>query len=343
MYTVLVTGASGFVGGAIVKHLRMKGECKVVAVGPERFMGFEDNSGVDYRVVDFARQVEAKTLFSGVDCVIHCGGLVGDWGKYEAYYDVNVRVTEKIIDWCKAYEVKRLVYFSSPSVYFDFQDHLNVTEDFRAKTFSSHFAKTKFLAECAVLAAHSDHFKTIALRPRLVLGEGDRHVFPLLIRLHEANVLRRVGKSANMVSTTHIDNLLHALDCVMLATDDAWGQSYNIADEQPVRLWDVVDVLFSRMGLKALSGSVPYALLYSLACIDERLAKWVPWGYRPRLTRLRVAMLARSLTVSIAKAKTNLGYCPQKDVYSAIEDFVHWWARIQQALSDGVPSSGVQS
>ena len=344
MHKILVTGASGYIGGAVVEHLRTVKGNKVVALGRERLMRFEAYGNVEYHVVDLAHLVHPEHFFQTVDTVIHCGGLAGDWGAYDLYHQANVVTTENVIRWCHEFSVKRLIFFSSPSIGFDYKDCEDVLDTHVAKPLRSAFAQTKLLAERAVIAAHSDNLQTIALRPRVVISANDRHVLPGLIRLHRAHSLKRIGDGNNRVSTTHIDNVLHAVDCVLSAQPHAWGEVYNIADDQPVKIWHALDGLFARLDMPPLKQSImPYSVLMIVAWMAEMLAKWIRWGYRPRLTRMRVTMLSLNFTVSIDKAKRLLGYQPVKTAYDAVEEFARQWKDRQEKYADDNLSNSLRS
>ena len=117
---VLVTGGGGFLGKAIVRLLRERGEevrsfsrqphPDLTALGVEHCRGeLADASAVE-------RAVE------GCDLVFHVAAKAGVWGPYEEFYEAHVVGTQHVLDACRDQNVRRLVYTSSPSVVFDGTD-----------------------------------------------------------------------------------------------------------------------------------------------------------------------------------------------------------------------------
>jgi nucleoside-diphosphate-sugar epimerase len=110
----------------------------------------------------------------GMDVVFHVAARVGVWGPGNAYQRTNVLDTQHVLAACRAHEVPRLVYTSTPSVVHGGIDIEGGDESLPyAETFSSHYPRTKAIAERMVLAADAERLSTLALRPHLVWGPGD--------------------------------------------------------------------------------------------------------------------------------------------------------------------------
>ncbi len=253
--------------------------------------------------------------------MIHCAGKAGVWGPYRDFYRANVLASQNLLEASRRAGVRRFLHFSSPSVYFDFRDQLNLREEDLPSRPADHYARTKLESERIVLAAHAARFRTLAFRPRLVIGAGDRNVLPRLISLQRAGKLFDIGSPEVRVSVTSVGNLLHAVDCALLAPDSAYGEVYNLADAEPVLLRALVDQVLGEFGLPRRRRRLPRALMLPLARLNERLCRWAGVREEPRLLPVPIAVLSQSMTLNIDKARARLGYSPEDRLGREIRDF----------------------
>lgn len=323
---ILITGGSGFIGGRYVEHLTHHPDVNVsFCARARRDIHWAETSHAHFFQGDLLDVPFVNHICKNMDVVVHCAGLTGVWGGYEPYYRANVVATENVIAACQYAGVQRLVNVSTPSIYFDYKDHLNISEDFLPERFAENYPRTKYQAERRVALAHTDTLRTLSLRPRMVLGRGDHSVFPRLLRLAERQLLRRIGAGRNIVSVTSADNMMHALDCAVFGGDNVYGDVYNIANPQPVKLWEMVDMLLARNGFAPLENSVPIGVAMSSAWANEMLFTLLNRKNEPPLTRSKVAVMTKSMTLGIEKARRKLGYRPSDDIDRVVDEFMVWW------------------
>ena len=325
---ILVTGATGFIGERYVRHLvEHHPQVRVHFTGRqiEKGNALGSLTGTHYFRGDLLDVPYLQHICKDMDVVVHCAGLSGVWGSYDLYYRANVTGTENLLRACAGTGVRRFVNLSSPSIYFDFRDRLSVTEDFQPPQFADNYARTKYQAETRVANAHSDQLRTLSIRPRMVLGAGDQSLFPRMIAAHLSGQLIRVGEGRNIVSTTHIANLLQALDCAVFGPDSVTGDVYNIADTQPRPLWEIVDRMLTAVGLPPVTRQIPYGVAMAAASAMESWYRLRRSEEEPRLMRLKAALMGRSFTLSIEKAQRKLGYKPAHNVDGAISEFADSW------------------
>lgn len=328
---ILVTGGTGFIGSRYVEHLLERTGIEVSYCGRSRAqVEWADVSLARYHRGDLTEDGFADLACRNVDTVVHCAGLAGVWGPYDPYYQANVVATEKLIAACQRNGVQRLVNLSTPSIYFDYRDHINVAEEFLPDRFSDNYARTKYQAERRVALANSDSLRTLSLRPRMVLGRGDRSVLPRAIGLAQSGQLRRIGTGRNIISVTSMGNLLHALDCAVFGPDTVYGDVYNIANPQPVKLWDMFDTVVARAGCNPVTGRMSHSLAMALGAGNELLWSVLRLEGEPPLSRNKVCLLSRCLTLGLEKARRKLGYRPTASLDSALDEFFEWWSRRPQ-------------
>jgi len=328
---ILVTGASGFIGGRFARFALEQGF--TVRVNGRRAEGVEHlvRRGAEFIQGDLSDPELVQRLCHDVEAVVHCAGAVGVWGRRQDFQQGNVQVTENIVEGCLKQQVRRLVHLSSPSIYFDGHSHLGIKEEQVPKRFINHYAATKYLAEQKVFGAEEFGLEVIALRPRFVTGAGDNSIFPRLLNMQRKKRLSIVGNGLNKVDFTSIQNLNDALLSSLLAASSALGKAYNISNGTPVPLWDVVNYVMRQMELPQVTRYRSYALAYSAAALNEGACLLWPGRPEPTLSRLGVQMMSKDFTLDISRAQHYLDYQPRVSLWTALDEFCGWW-KAQQSI-----------
>ncbi|WP_043307040.1 NAD(P)-dependent oxidoreductase [Pseudomonas sp. ML96] len=322
---ILVTGASGFIGGRFARFALEQGlAVRVNGRRPEAVQHLVKR-GAEYVEGDLSDADLVHKLCRDVEMVVHCAGAVGSWGTYQHFHQANVAVTQNVIEACLGQKVRRLVHLSSPSVYFDGKSHVGLREEQVPKHFVDHYGATKYLAEQKVMEAQEFGLEVLALRPRFVTGAGDTSIFPRLIGMHRKGKLMMIGDGLNKVDFTSVQNLNDALFSSLLAAGPALGKVYNISNGAPVPLWDVVNFVLRRFDLPPVTKRMPFALAYGAATLNETVCKLLPGRPEPGLFRLGVAVMARDFSLDISRARQYLDYEPQVPIWDALEEFCTWW------------------
>ncbi|MEE9102453.1 NAD(P)-dependent oxidoreductase [Pseudomonas nitroreducens] len=322
---ILVTGASGFIGGRFARFALEQG--LAVRVNGRRAEALQPlvARGAEFMAGDLADPALVRALCSDVDAVVHCAGAVGVWGSHDYFHQANVVMTESVVEACLKQKVRRLVHLSSPSIYFDGQSHVGINEEQVPRRFANHYGSTKYQSELVALGAQEFGLEVLALRPRFVTGAGDTSIFPRLIAMHRKGRLRIIGQGLNKADFTSVQNLNDALFASLMADDAALGQAYNISNGQPLPLWDVVNYVMRRLELPPVTQHVPYPLAYTLALLNEGVCKVLPGRPEPTMNRLSMAVLAKDFSLDISRARQYLDYDPQASLWDALDEFCDWW------------------
>ncbi|ROL71561.1 NAD(P)-dependent oxidoreductase [Pseudomonas vranovensis] len=330
---ILVTGASGFIGGRFARFALEQGFD--VRVNGRRAEGVEHlvRRGAQFIPGDLGDPDLARRLCQGVEAVVHCAGAVGNWGRYQDFYLGNVVVTENVVEACLKEHVRRLVHLSSPSIYFNGRSQLGITEDQVPRRFHDHYGATKHLAEQKVFGAQEFGLEVLALRPRFVTGAGDVSIFPRLLQMQRKRRLAIIGNGLNKVDFTSVQNLNEALISALLADNAALGQAYNISNGHPLPLWDVVNYVMRQMHLPQVTRYRSYGLAYSLAALNEGACLLWPGRPQPTLSRLGMQVMSKDFTLDISRARQFLDYRPSVSLWSALDEFCGWWKA--QELASG--------
>jgi 2-alkyl-3-oxoalkanoate reductase len=329
---VLVTGYGGFLGAAVCRQLIDRGfSVRGLARGsyPElQAIGVESISG---SVTDLEVCRKASK-----DCiaVVHTAAKAGVWGKWSEYYEINTSATVRLLDAANQNQVRAFVHTSSPSVTFDGQHQSGVDESVPYPTrWLCYYPQTKALAEQAVIeAAQSGKILGCALRPHLIWGLGDPHLFPRVIDRTLKGRLRRVGSGTNLIDVVHVENAARAhvlaVEKLLSGEQRVNGQSFFITDGKPVACWEWVSQILKAAGLTVPDKSISFAAAYRIGAVLEGAYRLMRRKDEPPMTRFVAAQLALDHYFSIDKARRLLGYDPQVDVEAEFERCRPWLTQL---------------
>lgn len=336
-FTAFVTGASGFIGGKLTERLLADG--RPVRVLSRRPLPELAARGAEVILGDLHDRAALARGCQGADTVFHVAGRVGVWGPADDFFRVNVEGTRHVIAACRDAKVPRLVYTSSPSVVYNGGDLAGLDESAPlCTTAPCAYPTSKAAAEKLVLAANDQTLATVALRPHLVWGPGDKNVVPRIMALARSGKLKIVGSGRNKVDITHISNVVdaHLLAEGALATchligdmsgGDAPGERHLLSDMpaearrvdgraffitngEPVVLWDWINEVLRGVGIPEITRRVPLPVAYVAGGLCEAVWRLGKKSGEPPMTRFVAKELATDHWFDITAARRDLGYQP---------------------------------
>lgn len=304
---VFVTGGSGFVGGHLIEGLVRAGHRVRALARSERSAAVVRGYGAEPVSADLAT-LQASAL-EGSEAVVHAAAFVEEWGTRAQFWEANVEGTTRVLEAAKAAGVRRFVHVGTEAAIFEGRDLVDVDETapYPARQWYL-YSETKAEAERRVLAANAVGFSTVSVRPRLVWGPRDTSVLPAVLRMAHEGSFAWLDQGRARTSTTHVDNLVHAL--VLALTEGEGGRAYFVADDGTRTVREFLTALAASEGVTLPSRSIPGRLARGLALAVE--GAWRALGIRkaPPMTRFAVDMMSRTVTVSTARAREELGYRP---------------------------------
>lgn len=318
----LVTGGGGFLGRHIVAKLLARGDT-VRVLGRRPYPDLQ-KMGVETVRADLQDAAAVERACHGIDTVFHVGALAGYWGSWRTFYGPNVVGTQNVLSGCRTAGARKLIYTSTPSVVSAPGGLENADErvPYPAK-YECSYPATKARAERLVLRANNlEGLQTVSIRPHLIFGPGDPHLFPRIIERAKRGQLIQVGEGLNKVDVVYVEN---AADAHLLAADrlcegsPVAGQAYFISQGAPVMLWAWINLILERLSLPGVRRKLSHGMARVVGAALEMAYTVLPFQGEPRMTRFLADQLATSHYFDISKARKHLGYEPRINTEEGLE------------------------
>lgn len=311
----LVTGANGFIGSNLCRHLRAANIPVRALVLPGEDVSRLIADGVEVVRGDIAGSMP-EHLCADVSHVFHLAAIASDWGPVSLFDRVNRQGTENILAAAVTARVPRFVHMSSLAVH-AYRGHTAGTEETLCDSMINAYAISKRQAESAVLTA-SPVMHTTIIRPGVVpYGVGDQRTIPGLVDALRRGIYRHIGSGNQRVCLSQADNLAEGM---LLAAQRAGpsGEIYILSDD--IVTWrEFMDTLAEVFELSPARGSLPLWLAGAAAHGLEALYHILPLRGEPPLTRYRVSLFRGDLVFLADKARRELGYVPKIHLREGLE------------------------
>jgi nucleoside-diphosphate-sugar epimerase len=267
------------------------------------------------------RGADLGALLAGCDSVIHAAALSASWGQLAAFESANVDVTRRLFDAALSRNIGRFVFVSSPSIFAQFEDRIGIGANSKPNPRPlNHYAATKLIAERIVLNAPSVEMNCCVIRPRALVGDGDRVILPKLTELASRPRMPLPRGGTAKIELTDLRDAAWAICEAEERAADLSGQAINISGGQPHTVRDVAEQLSQTLGKAPRFVAVPLMAAHGLANLLERVAKLRGSQIEPLLTRYTLATLAYSQTFDLTQAKHMLDYTPRHDALATLLD-----------------------
>jgi len=303
---ILITGATGSLGGYLTRYFSQQGH-EIIASGQMENPPLELHKYAEYLQADITKAFEVPEI----DVCIHTAALSDDKATEKELFAPNVLGTENIANATK--NCKKFIHVSSSSVYLPSEDLL--TEEMAGKQDNaqlSNYGKSKLLSENKLIDV-SEHESCFILRPRAFYGEGDKMIFPRLLKLVKGNTLQLPGSLEINVSMTHYLNIAKAIE-LCINSDKKGINIYNVADERVYRLIDVMRKLTSIFYGKTLQEKqIPIWVLKAMSLLKIG-----------GITKLLIRAFTQDMVLDISKIKKELQYQESINLDSSLEKISQW-------------------
>ncbi len=247
--TILVTGATGFIGRHLTRRLIELDEYKVVAITryPEKAKELE-SKGIKVLKADITKKADLRKLNEfPIDIIIHCAACVESKNP-KVLNKVNIEGTENICKLAVELGVEKLIYLSSVAVVSG-NKQVPLTEDlpFRA---TSPYGQSKLEAEKKALVYRRKGVPVIILRPPIVYGEDEPHAFSPLLKLIRHRLLPLPNKGKVKLHLAYVENVVAAI-IFSLKNENMFEGAFFVADKEVLTVYQVFKNMSKGLGVKA--------------------------------------------------------------------------------------------
>ena len=279
---VLVTGASGFIGSALVSALTKKGHEVICLIrkeeSKEKFKGMK----VEFRVADITNEDALSEALYGidVDVLFHLAAINPLEKDKKIQQHVNVDGMKNVIDACLKGKVGLFVYAQGTGVFGDVKGKM-IDESTPRKP-DTDFAKTRSKAEEMLwLASKKDDLPSTVLILGDVYGPSGWFADLIVKRLRDGS-FKIPGSGDYYRSLVHVDDVANAL--ALVGEKNAKNNTYIVCDDEPVKFEEFVNLVADKLGMKR-PGKAP-AFLAKMA-VGSDMIKLLTYSTRARNTKIK--------------------------------------------------------
>src|SRR6266702_1239159 len=319
--TILVTGASGFLGSHVARQLVARREDVRVMLRPSSTNRAIADLSLEYVTGDLRDPAAVARATQGAKRVFHVAADYRLWAKRKQdIYDSNVGGTKNLLDAAIRAGVEQFIYTSTvATIAVDRPQHPNEFTDTRLEEMVGHYKRSKWMAEQEALKAAKAGLSVIVVMPTTPVGPWDWKPTPTgKIILDFLN-----GKMPGYVETGL--NFVGVEECaaghLLAAEKGRVGERYLLGGEN-LTLKGLLDLLAQITGLRAPGMKIPHGVALGVAYVDTVFSRLV--GKEPQIPVEGVKIAQHNMFVDASRAQRELGFQPGQ-VAAALERAVRWY------------------
>jgi nucleoside-diphosphate-sugar epimerase len=305
---VLVTGASGLLGGAVARLLIDRGDTVTVMQRSAAALGCAEVRG-DVSSLD---DCEAAVTAAEPDAVVHLAARVSVVGEWDDFRTANVVGTQNLLGASRRVGAQRFVYVSSPSVAHEGSSLAGEgAGPASPDTVRGHYSRSKALGEQAALAAADDGFAVVSVRPHLVWGPGDTQLVGRIADRARSGRLAIVGSGAALIDTTYVDNAAEAIVAALDRAPEVSGRAFVVSNGEPRTVEEMLTRICRAVGAPPPTRHVPFRVAFAAGSAIERV--WARSGRTddPPMTSFLAEQLSTAHWFDQRETREALGWRPR--------------------------------
>lgn len=319
---VLVTGANGFTGSYLTRHLLEKGYDVRVLVRHSSNVSSLQGLPVEYVYADLAQKDDSlDEAVRGVDTVYHIAALYrAENVSRKMFWAVNVEGTRRLLDAASRAGVRRFVHCSTVGVQGEIKNPPAREED--AYNPGDHYQESKMAGELLALQYFKEEkIPGTVVRPVGIYGPGDTRFLKLFKHIYTGR-FRMIGDGNVYYHLTYVEDLVNGI-ALAGEKQEALGEVITIGGSEYVTLRELVAKIARALQCPVPNGKIPVWPVWLAALICELTFK--PLGFQPPLYRRRLDFFLKSRAFDITKARRLLGYEPKVSLDEGLRLTAEWY------------------
>jgi len=317
----LVTGATGFVGGYLIEEL-LKSNYEITCFIRKETKFY--NPCISFVIGDITNGESVDKAVKGKDIVFHLVGIGNisalSRNSYEKFKRVNVEGTRNILESCKKYKVKKIVYLSSTAAMglirkpvINEKDICNPKTPYQKSKYESEQLVKEYVAKYSLPA--------IILRPTMIYGPGMKH--GQLMKIF--NVLKKgffpfVDGGKATIPTVYVKDVVSAI--LLASKNGRNGETYIITSDDKRTLKDIVKIFKKRANMKAIEINMPKLFLRLPVFLLQNLSLLI--RINPPMTLQRLDSFTFNRIFDTSKAKRELKWEPKVNLEQGLEETIDY-------------------
>ncbi len=320
---VLITGASGFLGGRLAQMLVERGDD--VRVLARASSDLRHLSHLQIQIVrgDLGDAAPLAQAMRGVRVVYHCAACSTDWAPLQTYFSANVTGTQNLLDAAvRANTVERFLHVSTTDVYG--YPRVPCDENAPMHDVGLPYNRTKIQGEEAVWRAHREHgLPVTVVRPATIYGPRGKDFVVEIAKLLRQRLMMLIDRGRARGGFTYVDNVADAMTRAAESPNTV-GRAYNLCDEAGTTWREYTNALADALGYRRPRLALPFRAALALGRAME-----IPHGLlrlpgRPLLTRHAVHLLGQDQEFPAARAREDFGFAPRVSLAEGIARSAVW-------------------
>lgn len=323
---VFVTGATGFVGGFLVKRLLKSGNIVTCLVRDLEKAEPLKKIGAKLIKGDLNDKVIVQDAIKNQDIVYHLAAIGNSSfvskDAYRRYIEINADGTKNLLEACRNKKIKKIVHFSSIAVMGLTKDEIS---DENSECYPvSPYQKSKYETEKIVLDYYNEYnLPVVMIRPTMIYGPGNVNFSEILrmARFIKKGIFPLIGSGNNAIPLVHVEDVVSR--AVLASKHGKSGEVYIITNEKTYSFKEIIRAISNEVGKKVFIIKIPKLIAQIIIAPMELMSKI--FKFKPIFTLKRIESMTANRVFSVEKAKKDLKYKQEISMEEGIKETIAWY------------------